>query len=149
MFLFLAKAAICDVGSDPIDKIQTSGVRGSDSDHVASKSNICISLYSGPRDSVLGKDILVISFSINSTEIQIHQFGRTSEHININVLNTHAPSMYFFACEMVRSGLHERMRSNLRKPSNVLLYEHGISSVSGFSDSYHVLHSFSFVSIFN
>lgn len=62
MFLFLAKVAICDVGSDPMDKIQTSGVRGSDSDHVASKSNICISLYSGPRDSVLRKDKLVISF---------------------------------------------------------------------------------------
>lgn len=65
IFLFLAKVAICDVGSDPMDKIQTSGVRGSDSDHVASKSNICISLYSGPRDSVHGEDKLIISFSIN------------------------------------------------------------------------------------
>lgn len=47
-----ANAAICVVGSDPIESKQTKGVRGSDSDHVSSKSRICISLYSGPRDSV-------------------------------------------------------------------------------------------------
>lgn len=47
----LAKAAICVVGSDPIESKQTKGVRGSDSDQVSSKSNICISLYSGPKDS--------------------------------------------------------------------------------------------------
>lgn len=53
MFLFLASVAICDVGSEPIDKMHTSGVRGSDSDHVTSKSKISISLYSGPSDSVV------------------------------------------------------------------------------------------------
>lgn len=53
MPLFLASVAICDVGSEPIERIHTSGVRGSDSDQVASKSKINISLYSGPSDSVL------------------------------------------------------------------------------------------------
>lgn len=48
----LANAAICVVGSDPIDSRQTNGVRGSDSAQVTSRSKICISLYSGPRDSV-------------------------------------------------------------------------------------------------
>lgn len=52
MFLFFAKLPICVVGSEPIDNIQTNGVRGSDSAHVASKSKICISPYSGPRDSI-------------------------------------------------------------------------------------------------
>lgn len=47
----LAKAAIWVVGSEPIDSRQTNGVRGSDSSQVNSKSNICISLYSGPKDS--------------------------------------------------------------------------------------------------
>lgn len=52
MPLFLASVAICDVGSEPIESMQTSGVRGSDSDHVASKSKINISLYSGPSESI-------------------------------------------------------------------------------------------------
>lgn len=58
-----------------------------------------------------------------------------------------APSTYFFAWEIVLSGLQERINNNFRKPSNVVLYEHGISSASGFSDSYQTLHSFSFCSI--
>lgn len=107
--LFLANVAICEVGSEPIDKMQTKGVLGSDSSHVASKSRICISPYSGPSDS----------------------------------------SMYFLACDIVRSGLQERISSNLRKLSNVVLYEQGISSASGFSDSYHVFHSFSLDSIYS
>lgn len=53
MPLFLDSVAICDVGSEPIDKMHTSGVRGSDSDQVASKSKINISLYSGPSDSIV------------------------------------------------------------------------------------------------
>lgn len=53
MPLFLASVAICDVGSEPIERMHTSGVRGSDSDQVASKSKINISLYSGPSDSVI------------------------------------------------------------------------------------------------
>lgn len=51
MHLFFAKLAICVVGSEPIDRIQTNGVRASDSAQVASKSRICISPYSGPSDS--------------------------------------------------------------------------------------------------
>lgn len=54
MHLFFAKLAICVVGSDPIDRMQTSGVLASDSSHVASRSRICISPYSGPRDSIYG-----------------------------------------------------------------------------------------------
>lgn len=57
IFLFFARFAICDVGSEPIDSMQTSGVRGSDSAQVASKSKICISPYSGPRDSVRNKNL--------------------------------------------------------------------------------------------
>lgn len=55
IFLFFASVAIWVVGSDPIDNMHTSGVRGSDSDHVTSKSKINISLYSGPSDSILYK----------------------------------------------------------------------------------------------
>lgn len=128
IFLFFARFAICDVGSEPIDRMQTSGVRGSDSAHVASKSKICISPYSGPRDSEKKKKNL-----------------KMNEHNT--AANASSPSTYFFACEMVRSGLHERINNNLRKLSNVLLYEQGISSASGFSDSYHVFQSFSLASI--
>lgn len=55
MHLFFAKLAICVVGSDPIERMQTSGVLASDSDQVASKSRICISPYSGPSDSKQSK----------------------------------------------------------------------------------------------
>lgn len=52
MPLFFDNVAICVVGSEPMDRMHTSGVRGSDSDQVASKSKINISLYSGPSESV-------------------------------------------------------------------------------------------------
>jgi len=48
----LASAVTCGEGSEPIDRIQTRGVRGSDSAHVASRSRIMASPYSGPSDSV-------------------------------------------------------------------------------------------------
>lgn len=46
-----ANDAICADGSDPIERIQISGVRGSDSSHVVSKLRICPSPYSAPRES--------------------------------------------------------------------------------------------------
>jgi hypothetical protein len=55
MFFTFARAMIEFVGSEPVDKIQTKGVRGSDSAHVNSKSKMCVSLYSGPSDS--GKNL--------------------------------------------------------------------------------------------
>jgi len=50
--LDLARAVIWGDGSDPIDKIQTRGVCGSDSSQVFSKSKMHASPYSGPKESV-------------------------------------------------------------------------------------------------
>lgn len=73
---------------------------------------------------------------------------KTGKDQTMRILSVSAlPSTYFLACEIVRSGLHERINNNFRKLSNVVLYEQGISSASGFSDSYHVFQSFSFPSI--
>ncbi|PSN54218.1 hypothetical protein C0J52_03546 [Blattella germanica] len=47
-----ASAVTWGEGSDPIDRMQMSGVRGSDSTHVASRSRMTASPYSGPNDSV-------------------------------------------------------------------------------------------------
>jgi len=66
--LDLAKAVICGEGSEPMDKIQTSGVCGSDSSQVFSKSKMHASPYSGPRESVrhdgLYKYTVIIIFFI-------------------------------------------------------------------------------------
>lgn len=48
-----AKLVICGDGSEPMDKIQINGVVGSDSVHVASKSKMHASPYTGPRESTL------------------------------------------------------------------------------------------------
>lgn len=47
----LARAAICAEGSEPMDRMQISGVRGSDSSHVVSRLRMQPSPYSGPRES--------------------------------------------------------------------------------------------------
>lgn len=51
MSLDFARACICGDGSDPIDKQHINGERGSDSFHVASRSNIQASPYSVPNES--------------------------------------------------------------------------------------------------
>lgn len=51
MSLDFAKAAIWGDGSDPMDKMQISGVLGSDSFQVTSKSRIHGSPYWGPKES--------------------------------------------------------------------------------------------------
>lgn len=50
--LDFASDAICADGSDPIDNMHISGVRGSDSAHVVSKLRIHPSPYSEPRESI-------------------------------------------------------------------------------------------------
>lgn len=69
-----------------------------------------------------------------------------SNHIK-SFIQWFIPSTYLLAWDTVLSGLHERINSSFRKASRVLLYEHGISSASGFSDSYQTFHSFSLDSI--
>lgn len=61
MSLDLARAVICGDGSEPIDKMQTSGVCGSDSSQVFSKSKIHASPYSGPKESVRNSSQIVLS----------------------------------------------------------------------------------------
>lgn len=51
MSLLFANDDICGDGSEPIDRMQMSGVLGSDSFHVDSKSRIEASPYSGPKES--------------------------------------------------------------------------------------------------
>lgn len=54
MSLDLASAVICGDGSEPMDKIHTSGVCGSDSSRVFSRSRMHASPYSGPNESTGG-----------------------------------------------------------------------------------------------
>jgi len=61
MSLDLARAVICGDGSEPMDKIQTSGVCGSDSSQVFSKSKMHASPYSGPKESVRHSGQIVLS----------------------------------------------------------------------------------------
>lgn len=105
----LAKCPICVVGSDPIDSKQTNGVLGSDSCHVASKSNICISLYSGPRDSE----------NERTKEKCVYLIEKLIKFIGFVMDRLLLPSMYILACAMVRSGHQERMSNNLRKLSKL------------------------------
>lgn len=51
--LDFARDAICPEGSDPMERMQMRGVRGSDSSQVASRLRIEPSPYSGPRESIL------------------------------------------------------------------------------------------------
>lgn len=85
--------------------MQISGLLGSDSLHVASRSKMHPSPYSGPSESEK-------KCSVREKLIILNLF-----HFK---LKKYQPATYFIACDSVLSGLHDRIKRSFLNTSKLL-----------------------------